>query len=137
MSAQNQTQFECQCQEDEEEVCANVSCFFLSSARFRPCIVDNALLNSGLVGTESTCCTFMWDLPIATVELDFCLAGFVTVVLFCNLVHLEDLLFSATDFDHCLSEGPVADAPVVDAFVFPFAASPCKLIRRKVFFASL
>ena len=39
----------------------NVSCFFLSSARFRRCIVDNAFLNSSsyLVGTESKCATFV------------------------------------------------------------------------------
>ena len=56
-------QLVCQCQEDEEdEFCVHVSCFFLSSARFRRCIVDNAFLNSGwyLVGTESKCATFVW-----------------------------------------------------------------------------
>ena len=37
-----------QCHEDEdEEGCAVASCFFLSSARFRRCIVDNASLNPG------------------------------------------------------------------------------------------
>ena len=77
------------------------------------------------------------DPPIATVELDFFLAGFVTVVLVRKLVHLDNHLFSATDFDHCLSEGLVAEVPVVDAIIFLFTAFLCKLIRRKVFFASL
>ena len=52
------------------------------------------------------------DPPIATVELDFFPAGFVTVLLVRKLVHLDNHLFSATDFDHCLSEGLVADVPV-------------------------
>ena len=110
----------------------------MSSARFRRCIVDNALLNSGsyLVGTESTCATFV-DPPIATVELNFFPAGCVSVVLVRKLVHLDNHLFGATDFNHRLSEGLVADEPVVDAVVFLFTAFSCKLIRRKVFFASL
>ena len=76
------------------------------------------------------------DPPIATAELNFCLAGFVAVVLVRKLVHLDNHFFSATDIDHCLSEGLVADVPVVDAFVFPFTAFLCKLVRRTVFFAS-
>ena len=76
------------------------------------------------------------DPPIATVELDFFFAGFVTVVLFRKLVHLDDHLFSASVVDHCLSEGLVADVPVVDAIVFLFTAFLCKLICRMVFFAS-
>ena len=72
------------------------------------------------------------DPPIATVELDFCLAGFVAVVLFRKLVHLEDHLFSASVVDHCPPERLVADVPVVDANIFPFTAFLCKLIRRMV-----
>ena len=77
------------------------------------------------------------DPPIATVEFNLFLAGFVSVVLTRKLVHLYDHLFRATDFNHRLSEGLVADEPVVDAVVFLFTAFLCKLIRRKVFFASL
>ena len=76
------------------------------------------------------------DPPIATVELDFFLAGFVSVVLVRKLVHLDDHLFSATNFDHCPPEGLVADVPVVDAIVFVFTAFLCKLMCRMVFFAS-
>ena len=76
------------------------------------------------------------DPPIATVELDFFPAGFVTVVLVRKLVHLDNHLFGATDVDHGLSEGLVADVPVVDAIIFPFTAFLCKLVRRMVFFAS-
>ena len=58
------------------------------------------------------------DPPIATVELNFFPAGCVSVVLVRKLVHLDDHLFGATDFNHRLSEGLVADEPVVDAVVF-------------------
>ena len=89
------------------------------------------------MGTESNVCHICVDPPIATVELNFFLAGFVAMVLFRKLVHLYDHLFGVTDFNHRLSEGLVADEPVVDAVVFLFTAFLCKLIRRKVFFASL
>ena len=77
------------------------------------------------------------DPPIATVELNFFPAGCVSVVLVRKLVHLDNHLFGATDFNHRLSEGLVADEPVVNAIIFLFTAFLCKLIRRKVFFASL
>ena len=77
------------------------------------------------------------DPPIATVELNFFPAGCVSVVLTRKLVHFYDHLFGATDFNQRLSEGLVADVPVVDAVVFLLTAFLCKLIRRKVFFASL
>ena len=76
------------------------------------------------------------DPPIATVELNFVLADSEGVVLIRKLVHLEDHLFSASVVDHCPPEGPVADVPVVNAFVFMFTAFLCKLICRMVFFAS-
>ena len=82
-------------------------------------------------------CHIRVDPPIATVEFNFFLAGFVSVVLTRKLVHLYDHLFRATDFNHRLSEGLVADEPIVDAVVFLLTAFLCKLIRRKVFFASL
>ena len=76
------------------------------------------------------------DPPIATVELNFFLAGFVTVVLTCKLVHLYDHLFSAAVVDHGASEGLVADVPVVDTFVSLFTTFLCKLMCRMVLFAS-
>ena len=76
------------------------------------------------------------DPPIATAELNFFPASRVGVVLFRKLVHLEDHLFSATDFNHGFFEGLVADEPVVDAVVFLLTTFLCKLMRRMVFFAS-
>ena len=81
-------------------------------------------------------CHICVDPPIATVELNFFPAGFVSVFLIRKLVHLDDHLFSASVVDHCLSEGLVADVLVVDAIVFMFTAFLCKLICRMVFFAS-
>ena len=60
----------------------------------------------------------------------------MSVVFACKLIHLKDDLFRATQLDHRLPEGLVADESVVDAVILLFAASPCKLIRRKVIFAS-
>ena len=73
---------------------------------------------------------------IATVYVNLFFSGFVSVVFTCKLIHLLDDLFRASHFNHRLPEGFVADVSIVDAVVFLFAASSCKLIRRIVFFAS-
>ena len=41
----------------------------------------------------------------------------MSVVFACKLIHLEDDLFRASQFDHRLSEGLVADVSVVDAVI--------------------
>ena len=76
------------------------------------------------------------DPPIATVEFNLFLVGFVSVVLVRKLVHLFDDLFRASHLNHCLSEGLVTDVSVVDAVVLLDTAFLCKLIRRKVIFTS-
>ena len=81
-------------------------------------------------------CHICVDPPIATVEFNFFLAGLISVVLTRKLVHLYDHLFGATDFNHRLPEGFVADVSVVDAVVLLFTAFLCKLIRRKVIFTA-
>ena len=75
-------------------------------------------------------CHICMDPPIATVELNFFPVGSIGVVLFLKLVHLDNHLFSATDFNHGFSEGLVADEPVVDAVVFLLTTFLCKLMRR-------
>ena len=70
-------------------------------------------------------CHIRVDPPIATVEFNFFFAGFISVVLTRKLVQLYDHWFGATDFNHCLSEGLVADEPVVDAVVFLLTAFLC------------
>ena len=74
--------------------------------------------------------------PVATVYVNLCFSGFVSVVFTCKLIHLFDLLFRASHLNHRLSEGLVADVSVVDAVILLFATFPCKLIRRIVIFAS-
>ena len=58
------------------------------------------------------------------------------MVFTCKLIHLFDDLFRASHLNHRLPEGCVADVSVVDAVILLFTAFLCKLIRRKVFFAS-
>ena len=82
-------------------------------------------------------CHICVDPPVVTIYVNLFFSGFVSVVLTCKLIHLDNHLFGATDFNHCLSEGLVADVPVVDAIIFLFTAFLCKLIRRMVLFASL
>ena len=65
-------------------------------------------------------CHICVDPPIATVELNFFPAGCVSVVLVRKLVHLDNHLFSATDFNHGFSEVLVADESVVDAVILFF-----------------
>ena len=60
----------------------------------------------------------------------------MSVVFACKLIHLEDDLFRASQFNHRLPEGLVADESVVDAVIFLFVAFPLKLICRMVLFAS-
>ena len=74
--------------------------------------------------------------PIATVYVNLCFSGFVSVVFTCKLVHLFDDLFRASHFNHRLPERFVADVSVVGAVILLFTTFLCKLIRRKVFFAS-
>ena len=60
----------------------------------------------------------------------------MSVVFACKLIHLKDDLFRATQLNHRLPEGLVADESVVYAVILLLAAFPCKLIRRMVLFAS-
>ena len=60
----------------------------------------------------------------------------MTVVFACKPVHLKDDLFRASQLNHRLPEGLVADESVVDVVIFLLAASLLKLICRMVLFAS-
>ena len=50
--------------------------------------------------------------PVATVDVDFCFGGNMTLVFACKPIHLEDDLFRATQLDHRFSEELVADESV-------------------------
>ena len=49
----------------------------------------------------------------------------MTVVFACKPIHLKDDLFRATQLNHRLPEGLVADESVVDVVIFLLAASLC------------
>ena len=74
--------------------------------------------------------------PVATVDVNFCSGGDVSVVFACKPVHLEDDIFRASQLNHRFSEELVADESVVDVVIFLLAASLLKLICRVVLFAS-
>ena len=58
------------------------------------------------------------------------------MVFACKPIHLKDDLFRASQLNHRLPEGLVADESVVDVVIFLLAASLLKLICRMVFFAT-
>ena len=74
--------------------------------------------------------------PVATVDVNFCSGGNMTVVFACKPIHFKDDLFRASQLDHRLSEGLVADESVVDIVIFLLATPLLKLICRVVLFAS-
>ena len=74
--------------------------------------------------------------PVATVYVNFCFGGNMTVVFACKPIHLKDDFFRATQFDHRFSEELVADESVVDVVMFLFATPLLKLMSRVVLFAT-
>ena len=70
--------------------------------------------------------------PVATVYVNFCFGGNMTVVFACKPIHL----FRATQLNHRFSEELVADESVVDVVIFLLATPLLKLISRVVLFAT-
>ena len=70
--------------------------------------------------------------PIATVYVEFFFCSNVGVVLVRQFVHLADHFFSATHFDHGLSESCVTDETIVNAQEFSLLAFLFELIRDEV-----
>ena len=60
--------------------------------------------------------------PIATVYVEFFICSNVCVVLVRQFVHLANHFFSATQFDHGLSESCITNEPIVNAQKFSFLA---------------
>ena len=73
--------------------------------------------------------------PIATVYVNFCFGGNMTVVFACMSVHFKDDFFRATQLDHRLSEQRVTDKSVVNVFVLFLSTPLLKLFCRAEFFA--
>ena len=70
--------------------------------------------------------------PIATVYIDFFFGSVVCVILVRQFVHLANHFFSATHFDHGLSESCITDETIVNAQEFSFLAFLFELIRSEV-----
>ena len=72
------------------------------------------------------------DPPIAAVYIDFFFSSVVCVILVRQFVHLTNHFFSATHFDHGLSESCITDETIVNAQEFSFLAFLFELIRDEV-----
>ena len=70
--------------------------------------------------------------PIATVYIEFFFCSMVCVVLVRQFVHLANHFFSATQFNHGLSESCITDEPIVNAQEFSLLAFLLKLIRSVI-----
>ena len=67
--------------------------------------------------------------PIATVYVEFFFCSNVCVVLVRQFVHLANHFFSATQFDHGLSEPCITNEPIVNAQELSFLTLLLELIR--------
>ena len=74
--------------------------------------------------------------PIATIYIEFFFCGNMRVVFVRQSVHLADQFFSATHFEHSLSEPCITDKSIVNVLVFSFYALLLELICRVVFFTT-
>ena len=74
--------------------------------------------------------------PIATVYIEFFFCSTVCVVLVRQFVHLANHFFSATQFDHGLSESCITTEPIVNAQEFSFLTFLMELIRSVIFLIS-
>ena len=76
------------------------------------------------------------DPQIATKNINFFFCGNMGVVFVRQSVHLADHFFSATQFEHSLSEPCITDKSIVNVLVFSFYALLLELICRVVFFTT-
>ena len=74
--------------------------------------------------------------PVATVYVNLCFSGNMTVVFACKSIHFKDDFFRATQLDHSLSEPRITDKSIVNVLVLFLSTPLLKLIYRVVFFAT-
>ena len=72
------------------------------------------------------------DPPIVAVHTNFFCSSVVCVILVRQFVHLTNHFFSATQFQHGLSESCITDEPIVYVQEFSFLAFLLELIRNEV-----
>ena len=70
--------------------------------------------------------------PIATIYIEFFFCSNMCVVLVRQLVHLANHFFSATQFDHGLSESCITSELIVNAQEFSFLTFLLELIRSVI-----
>ena len=104
--------------------------FILEATQGRQCFFEISSMPYGhRVGTNR----IRTDLPIATVYIEFFFCGMVCVILVRQFVHLANHFFSATQFDHGLSESCITDETIVNAQEFSLLAFLLELIRSVIF----
>ena len=101
----------------------------LEATQCRQCFFEISSMPYGhRVGTNK----IRTDPPIATVHIDFFFSSVVCVILVRQFVHLTNHFFSATHFDHGLSESCITDETIVNAQKFSLLAFLFELIRDEV-----
>ena len=71
--------------------------------------------------------------PIVAVHIGFFFSGVVCVFFVRQFVHLTNHFFSATHFDHGLSESCITDEPIVNAQEISFLTFLLEFIRSVIF----
>ena len=101
----------------------------LEATQGRQCFFEISSMPYGhRVGTNK----IRTDPPIAAVHIDFFFSSVVCVILVRQFVHLTNHFFSATHFDHGLSESCITDETIVNAQEFSLLAFLFELIRDEV-----
>ena len=101
----------------------------LEASQGRQCFFEISSMPYGhRVGTNK----IRTDPPIAMVHINFFFSSVVCVILVCQFIHLTNHFFSATHFDHGLSESCITDETVVNAQEFSLLAFLFELIRDEV-----
>ena len=101
----------------------------LEATQSRQCFFEiRSMLDWHSIGTNSV----RTDPPIATIYIDFFFSIVVCVIFVRQFVHLTNYFFSATHFDHGLSESCITDETIVNAQEFSFLTFLFELIRDEV-----
>ena len=103
---------------------------FLEATQGRQCFFEiSSMPYWHRVGTNK----IRTDPPIATVHIDFFFSSVVCVILVRQFVHLTNHFFSATHFDHGLSESCITDETIVNAQEISFLTLLLELICSMIF----
>ena len=105
----------------------------LEATQGRQCFFEISSMPCGhRVGTNQ----IRTDPPIAAIDVNFFLSSVVCVILVRQFVHLANYFFSATHFDHGVSESFIKDETIVNAQEFSLLAFLFELIGDEVLVTS-